>query len=168
MESLVWPLIQYDWCLYNGESWCRHRDDPVRVQGGRLPFCKPRSEMQEINPPNIFFFFFLILLTSWSGISGIQNCGKISFCFLTHQSVVLIYHICGIDIPYQYTFYVYCVHLCMMTLAIIVGIYTVPKMRDSLRNSAQKKNGDSNSITFTNPRRKENSKSNKNREKQCN
>ena len=88
---------------------------------------------------SFFFFFFLILLTSWSGISGIQNCGKISFCFLTHQSVVLIYHICGIDIPYQYTFYVYCVHLCMMTLAIIVGIYTVPKMRDSLRNSAQKK-----------------------------
>lgn len=56
----------------------------------------------------------------------------------------------------------------MMTLALIVRIYTVPKMRDSVRKFSSKKNGDSNSITFTNPRRKKNSKSKKNREKQCN
>ena len=42
----------------------------------------------------------------------------------------------------------------MMTLALIVRIYTVPKMRDSVRKFSSKKNGDSNSITFTNPRRK--------------
>ena len=56
----------------------------------------------------------------------------------------------------------------MMTLAIIVGIYTVTKMRDSSRKFSSKNNGDSNSITFTKPRRKENSKSNKNIEKECN
>lgn len=118
--------------------------------GGRLPFCKPRSEKQEINPPNI------LIRDVWYSEQW-EN----KFLFFNPP-------VCGIDIPYQYTLYVYCVHLCMMTLAIIVGIYTVTKMRDSLRKFCSKKNGDSNSITFTNPRRKENSKSNKNIEKECN
>ena len=107
--------------------------------------------------------------SEWEKIIANEATDKqLSFCFLTHQSVVLIYSIRGTNTPYQYTLYVYCVHFCMMTLAIIVGIYTVTKMRDSSRKFSSKNNGDSNSITFTKPRRKENSKSNKNIEKECN
>lgn len=108
MESLVWPLIQYDWCLYNGESWCRHRDDPVRVQGGRLPFCKPRSEMQEINPPNIFFFFFfnpsnILIWDIWY-----SELWENKFLFFNPP-------ICGIDIPYLWYWYTIPIHfLCVL------------------------------------------------------
>ena len=147
----IW-LMSLQWrIMMQTQGW------PCEGAGGRLPFCKPRSETQEINPPNI------LIWDIWY-----SELWENKFLFFNPP-------ICGIDIPYLWYWYTIPIHfLCVLCTSLYDDLsyhsWNLYSSQDErfFKKFSSKKNGDSNSITFTNPRRKENSKSNKNREKQCN
>ena len=98
MGSFGWTLIQNDWCPY--KKWkIGHKENTMEYDNGRdqgdasasqgIPTCAyklPEARGQvwgnrfsfnspQKEPP---------LLTAWSQISSLQNCGTLNFCCLSH------------------------------------------------------------------------------------